>query len=115
MNFVSLVVHGLSAMSVFTDRIVVRLLILLVLLVLCSFLGILSIIFIRLLTELAIPGWATTAVGLLGLLLTQLIILMVVLIFFILNGRDKLTILPKRDFHFFIQGSHTIYEQSHDD
>src|SRR5918992_28321 len=63
MNLVSLVVHGLSAMAVFGDRIGVRLLIVVSLGL--SFVGgaLIAVISIRLLTSLAIPGWATYVTG----------------------------------------------------
>src|SRR5204862_1949020 len=71
MNFVALVVHGLSALSVHSEIIGVRLLV--VALVVVGLMGALlgAVVGVRLFTSLAIPGWATAAGGLLLVLLAQ--------------------------------------------
>src|SRR5439155_27374487 len=71
MTFVALVTHGLSAISVYSDVVGVRLLILSALLALVTLGGILAAVIVRLTTEWAIPGWATSTVGLLLILLVQ--------------------------------------------
>src|SRR5581483_5557700 len=63
MNFVSLIVHGMSAMSVYTDMIFVRVLIAAGVVLGLSLLGIVGVTLIRLMTDLAIPGWASTVAG----------------------------------------------------
>src|SRR5262249_34330459 len=61
MNFVSLVAHGLSAISVYREVIGVRLLVLAICLALVAVAGLVTTVFLRLNTNLAIPGWATSA------------------------------------------------------
>ena len=97
MGFVGLVVHGLSAMSVFGDTVGVRLLIL------CGFAGVLTIasivaaLVVKLITDLAIPGWATYVTGLLLLILSQLAVLSLVFIFVALYSRGQSSFIPIRD------------------
>lgn len=103
MDFASLVVHGLSALSVYGDVLGVRLLVVATALVLSLALGILLAIVIRLATTLAIPGWATYTTGILLLMLLQIMIIAVLFVFTILSARASLTFLPIRDHHFFVK------------
>jgi hypothetical protein len=75
MNFVSLVMHGLSAISVYGDTVGVRLLIGTCALILLIILGIVTAVIIRLTTTLAIPGWATYVTALLLIILMQAVTL----------------------------------------
>jgi len=59
MNFVSLIVHGVTSYAVYLDVVVVRLLISFGLLILFSLFGTFAVIFMKFFTNLAIPGWAT--------------------------------------------------------
>jgi hypothetical protein len=102
MNFVSLVVHGLSALSVFSEIIGVRLLLFCG--VLTTVLGFVlaGVVGIKLFTSLAIPGWASTVGGLALILLMQTLGLGVVFVFVVLQGRGNTTFLPARDHAYFI-------------
>ncbi|MBE9125811.1 MULTISPECIES: glycosyltransferase [unclassified Coleofasciculus] len=102
MNFVSLVMHGLSAISVYGDIVGVRLLVATCLLIGLSFIGILTIIFIRLATTLAIPGWASYMVSLFFVILMQAIMVSLVFVFIILSTRNSLSFIPQRDYHYFV-------------
>jgi glycosyltransferase involved in cell wall biosynthesis len=102
MDFVGLVVHGLSALSVFGDIIGVRLLVTTVALLVLGLLGILSVEAVRLETHLAIPGWASYTGGLIFLTLFQAAGLSFLLIFIILSARASLTFIPIRDYQYFI-------------
>ena len=107
MNFVSLVVHGLSAISVYSDVVGVRILMLIAMLMgLCGG-GILVIIAIRLYTALAIPGWATMASGILLVNLLNLAVLGSVLTLFTLRSRNEYAFLPIRDYEHFILDKQT--------
>ena len=74
MSFVGLVIHGLSAISVHADVVGVRLLIASLTGILLAAAGLAAIVAVRLLTTLAIPGWATSAAGLLAVVLLQLVL-----------------------------------------
>jgi polyisoprenyl-phosphate glycosyltransferase len=102
MNFVALVAHGLSALSVHAEVIGVRLLVATGLLVgvICALLA--SVLFVRLATVVAIPGWAPTAVGLLVILLVQAIALALFFVLLIMHGRTQPLFIPIRDYHVFV-------------
>src|SRR5918992_4338948 len=97
MNLIALVVHGLSAMAVFGDRIGVRLLIVVSMGMMLVGGGLITVIAIRFLTSLGIPGWATYVTGLLLVILIQMLIVVLVFAFVILAGRDTVSIIPSRD------------------
>jgi polyisoprenyl-phosphate glycosyltransferase len=109
MDFASLVVHGLSAISVFGDVTGVRLLISTLLLMTLAILGIGVTFFIRLSTTLAIPGWATYLSTTLAVIALQSFILALGFIFLILNTRNSVGFVPSRDYIPFILSEQTIY------
>jgi hypothetical protein len=102
MNFANLVIHGLSAMSVFGDIIGVRLLIATCALMGLAFVGLGCVVLVRLLTELAIAGWATFTVGMLFIILLQGVMFSFVFSFVILANRQGSTFLPLRDYAYFV-------------
>lgn len=104
MNFISLVGHGLSAMSVFSDRIGVRSLVVTMVMMLVLLLAFVATLAIRLLTTIAIPGWASIVLGLIGVLLMQGLLLSAVFTFLIQLGRAGSSFLPARDYAWFIEG-----------
>ena len=109
MNFVALVKHGLSAISVFGDRVGVRILIASLVGAFLAFVGICSAVWVRLFTELAIPGWATYVFGTLAIILIQLITIASSFTFFMLSNRTNLGFVPLRDCPLFIQDSIEVY------
>ena len=56
MNFTRLILHGLSAVSVYADFMAIRLILFSFLLIVVTVIGILAVAFVRLFTHLAIPG-----------------------------------------------------------
>ena len=108
MNFVSLVIHGLSAISVFADTVGVRILFASSGLGAITLALIAAVIVLRLATDLVIPGWATYATGLLLLLLAQCAIASFMAVLFILTTRNNLSFLPLRDFRHFVESVEEI-------
>jgi glycosyltransferase involved in cell wall biosynthesis len=102
MNFVSLLVHGLSAISVFSDIAGARLLAVAALAIAIAVVLVGAVAGIRLFTDLAIPGWATYATGILLIVLAQALIVSVALVFIIVSGRGTSSFLPIRDAAYFI-------------
>jgi hypothetical protein len=94
MNLVSLVVHGLSVMSVYSDVIFVRALIVAGFVAAVSIAGIAAVMITRFTTNLAIPGWATTAVGDLLIILLQTVVIMTAASLTMLAGRSNRPIIP---------------------
>jgi hypothetical protein len=112
MDFVSLVVHGLSAIAVYSDVVGVRLLVLALILGLAGLGGLIAAVIVRLATPWAIPGWATVAAGISLLLLVQAIMLSFVLSLVILGSRQGTTFLPRCGYSAFVDGSWTLHDPS---
>lgn len=102
MSFQSLIKHGLSAMSVFSDAIGLRLLALTFSLALLALIGVAIVVFVRLATDLAIPGWASISTGILTVLFLQAFLMSMAFMFITLQDRKGTEFLPIRDYHPFI-------------
>jgi hypothetical protein len=97
MNFVSLVMHGLSAMSVYSDMVMVRLMLGMLALSAVTLFGILCVVAIKFFTVLAIPGWASSVAGLLTVILLQGVMLVIISTFIVLNTRSMKVVVPRVD------------------
>jgi glycosyltransferase involved in cell wall biosynthesis len=109
MNFTSLIQHGLSAISVHADTLGIRALLATALVMVTAIAAIIVVVGIKLLTNLAIPGWASTLALLFFLVFMQTLSVSLFFIFLILNGRNNLGFLPKRDCRHFVRGVHNIF------
>ncbi len=86
----SLITHVFAALAVFADTIAARLFVLWVVLVSSAALGISTVLFIRLFTNLAIPGWAIGTIGnLLNLMATSITLCLSSAIFIILRRHNQ--------------------------
>ncbi len=65
MNYESLILHGLKAISVFSNQVIVRIIIFSILLIFFLTIIVIFIFYIRFFTDFLIPGQATSALGLL--------------------------------------------------
>jgi glycosyltransferase involved in cell wall biosynthesis len=104
MNLVSLVIHALSAISVYTDIAFVRIILLSFAACAALLLGIIAVILLRLVTELAIPGWASYVSILLGILLVQTLMFSFGAAFFLLTRRSQPAIIPIHDSPKYVRG-----------
>jgi glycosyltransferase involved in cell wall biosynthesis len=103
MNFVALVTHGLSAISVFSEVVGTRLLVLsLASMALCAGL-LLGVVGVKLFTPWAIPGWATYTAVALASLMVQIASASFLFTFFVLSFRNNLGFVPARDYELFVQ------------
>jgi hypothetical protein len=102
MRLPSLIVHGLSAMSVHIDTIFARLLLAAASIAGTAMFGILVVGVIRTATDLAIPGWATTIVGDLLVIVLQTLIIMAAASLTMLAGRSSRPVVPIVDFRPFV-------------
>jgi glycosyltransferase involved in cell wall biosynthesis len=110
MNLISLVVHGMSAISVFGETVAVRLLCFVGLLIILTLAGLATTVLIKFFTGLAIPGWATNLSGILGIVLLNLLLLATFSVILMLNSRDRLSFLPLRDWQYFVENNRTIHD-----
>ena len=95
MNFVSLVNHGLAAMSTFSDVVFTRLLTLVTVMSALFVAAGVAVAAIRLFSTVAIPGWATAAMGFILLALFQFLTLLAVMTFIQLASRSNIPSTPR--------------------
>lgn len=105
MNPVSLVTHGLAAMSVFGDRIAVRLLIVTCAVTALVIVWAAAFVAWHLATGTALPGWTFYGVAALALLVLLGFATSLAFVFIILAGRNSSGFLPFREFAHYV--SHT--------
>lgn len=98
MNFTSLVIHGLSAISVYIEVLNVRLMLLTFGFILFGIIGFIALLYIKYLTPLAIPGWATTVAIGLAVIMFQAVLFLTLLSFMILNHRSNKLFIPAKDY-----------------
>jgi hypothetical protein len=108
MNFNSLVLHGLSAMSVYSDVIGVRVLVMTAVFVLLGIMALASIVLLRAMTPWAIPGWATTVFGIVLILMFHVAIVSLLFTFGVLASRGGQSFIPVRDCPHFVLGVHRL-------
>jgi hypothetical protein len=109
MNFVSLLIHGLSAMSVFSDQVSARLLTAAVTFA-ALVMGLMGVTAgVRWFSHLTIPGWPAFSVGVLLLLVVQLLSFAALFAFLIAGRRSSLNFLLPRDAPYFILGKTVVY------
>lgn len=112
MNFVSLVMHGLSAMAVYSDIVMVRLLLMSLAVSAITAFGILYVVFEKLFTNLAIPGWATSAVGILAIIMVQALMMFTIAAFNMMSVRTIKGFIPLLDAPSFVRARRTIFPAS---
>lgn len=103
MNFVSLILHGLSAVSVLMDATAVRILIFCVLLATGAGVGIAGVILFRLSSDLIIPGWASYLVFSLFIVIMQAFLISLLLVFIVLTYRTQQPFIPALQYQSFIE------------
>jgi polyisoprenyl-phosphate glycosyltransferase len=111
MNFVTLVVHGLSALFAYHEVVSTRFLLGSAFLAMVFASLLLIVLFIKLLTNLAIPGWATAAAGLLFILIIQCIGTSLTILSSAMVNRSALGFLPVRDYSYFVSSCSVITEK----
>jgi len=111
MNYVSLLIHGLSALFANQEVAGTRLLLIMLVATIALFLTIPTVIGVRILSHLAMPGWATMTMGLLVILASQALIAAFLLMFSMMIERSNLGFLPMRDYAYFVRGESALFPQ----
>ena len=111
MNLVGLIIHGLSAVSVYSDIAFTRALAFSAGLALLTVAGIASVFAIRLFTDLAIPGWASYMVGFLVVVLMQSLMMSAGAVFLLLNNRSMPSIIPRKMLPEYVRDRTTLLER----
>lgn len=109
MNFVALLVHGLSAISVFSDIVSARLLILTSAFVVALATAAATAFGMRFTSHLAIPGWAGYTAAILSVMLAQALLGAFLLVFIIISARANMTFIPLRDAHHFADRQERVF------
>jgi len=109
MNFVALVSHGLSAMSVFADRIGVRILLASIFLMAMLVAGVAIAFIVHITDPFTISSWVPIAIWMLVVLLGQAAMLAVIFIFIIQGGRATSSFIPARDYRLFVASVLRLY------
>lgn len=102
MNFLSLVMHGLSSISVYLDVMAIRLIMFTILMMVLAFIGIIIVSGVRFFTDLAIPGWASFSVLGLTIILFQAFLIGIFVTFTILASRMRRNFIPALEYRHFI-------------
>jgi polyisoprenyl-phosphate glycosyltransferase len=108
MNFQSLILHGMSAVSVHIESVAVRLLLFSVVLISLAVTGIIIVLIIRLCTAFAIPGWASFLVSAFSIIIFQAFLISLFLMFVVLNYRTQKHFIPANDCKDFIESIEII-------
>ena len=103
MRYSGLVAHGLSAIAVFSEIVGARLIVVFSAAVALAIFLLASVVGVRLFTPLGIPGWATTAAGLLILFAMQAVLSLLILVLVVLGDRSQAKVIPLRDAELFIE------------
>jgi hypothetical protein len=108
MNFISLVIHGLSAISVYIEVVTVRLMLFAMVIIIIGIVSFLVLLYVKYLTPLAIPGWATNvAIGIV-VIMFQAVLLLALLAFLELNYRSTKLFIPAKDYQDYLLGLEKI-------
>jgi glycosyltransferase involved in cell wall biosynthesis len=97
MNFESLVVHGVSAMTVYADIVLLRVLIGSALLAGLAVIAIALVVGIRIGTNWAIPGWASFLAASFTIIVLQALLISGIALFQLMSSRNVKTFVPAID------------------
>jgi polyisoprenyl-phosphate glycosyltransferase len=110
MNFTSLIVHGLSGISVYADTIFVRLLLLTIFLLTFGTISVATVLTLRLFfPPHATPGWATTVTFGMTIILLQVIFTALSSILMLLNNRVQRLVVPIVDFKIYVEHRQLLF------
>lgn len=102
MNFTNLVLHGLSAVSIYMDQMAVRLLFLTIFLILFTISGVIVVLTMKFITHVAIPGWASVTILALSIIFFQAFFIGLFMVFSVLSYRTNRSIIPAKDYQDFV-------------
>ena len=102
MNFFSLALHGVSAISVYGEVVLVRVIVASCILATVALILAAIVLWVRLGTDLAIPGWASYIAASLVVIFLQAVLLGAMSILQLLNSRSLRPFIPALDAKVFI-------------
>lgn len=108
MNYHGLILHGLGAISIHIERVSTRLLMISSFTGITALICILVVLYIKIFTNNAIPGWATNFISSLILIIFQTIIMSLLLTFIILNRKTQKAAIPFGDYPQYLDKANEI-------
>lgn len=108
LNSSSLVIHGLAAIACYNEIVGVRLIFFAAGLSTVILALILGVLVVRLATPWAIPGWATSAIGIFCILLSQAFLIILAFIAMAISSRKSHFFFPLQQYKFLIDEVHRI-------
>jgi len=110
MNLAALVAHGIAGIATFHETVATRILISNVLGLALLTVLLAAVAAVRLMTKLAIPGWATLATGFVLVLAIQLVGISFSLVFTLISNRTSMMFVPSREYSLFVDWVQTLAE-----
>jgi len=93
MSFTNLLLHGFSAISVFYEYLIIRSIVAFTIMLTLAFTILIIVLFLRFILDIFIfPGWATALSGILSIIIIQILVFLMMIAFFFLNGRSNFDI-----------------------
>ncbi len=112
LNFVALVVHGLSALACYGEIIGVRLILFSGVVFGLALLLLVGLICLKLFTTLALPGWTLLFLGLIFVVILQVATIVSNFTLQIISLRSTQPFLPARDYSWFVAGVRVLYRRA---
>jgi glycosyltransferase involved in cell wall biosynthesis len=109
LNFVALVIHGLQALACYSEIIGVRVIIATGLVSVVAFASLLLIVFLKLFTNFAIPGWSSLIALMISVVLLQIVSIASNFTMQIISARSVQPFLPIRDYIWFVSELQPVY------
>jgi polyisoprenyl-phosphate glycosyltransferase len=94
MNFSSLVLFGLSAIATHQEIVVVRIILFCSIIIFLTIIGFVTVLFKKYIIHSVIPGWSSTMLGALLIILMQVLLVSLISIFLMLNNKNQKGIIP---------------------
>ena len=102
MNLTSLITHGFGSISVYSDIVSTRLVMLSGFIVAITCISIILVGIIRFFTDFAVPGWATYSILAMTIILFQALFMGIFALFIFLSSRSNKSIIPLKEFEVFV-------------
>lgn len=103
MNFSSLVLHGMSAVSVFLDVTAVRIVMFAAVMIVSSVIGVFVALYFKFVLGQATPGWATSVITGLFIVFIQGFFIALFILFMVLSSRRYTSFIPYFGYKKFIE------------
>ncbi|MGA0557550.1 glycosyltransferase [Larkinella sp. VNQ87] len=109
MNFVSLILHGLSAISVLMEATAVRIFLFCIITAAISSVAITFVVLLRFTDQWMIPGWASYVVFSLFIVILQAFLISLLLVFIVLTYRTQSHFIPAKQYGDFVERVERVY------